>query len=107
MVTMNYINRALNYYEGDRVESWDQPCARRPSPAHVFTGIVSLDPAVMWREKTAPELDAEKDAEATQGLDQLVALRAVVDILYPMMPDPKPTKTQFLASVKARYKELI
>lgn len=104
---MNYMNRALQYYQGDKAEPWDQPCAARPSPDHVFTGTISLDPVIMWRTKTPAEVDAEKTARVEADFVAALALRALVDIVYPLLPDPKPTKAAVLSAIKARYKELL
>ena len=110
---MNFITRSLHYYEGDRAEPWDQPCARRPSAQHVFTGIISLDPTVMWRAKTPAEVDAEKDDEATRKLADDKVVRLLFEInfeqenrLRNLQGQQSITRAQYRNALIATYKSL-
>ena len=54
------------YYDAIRIGY--VACAERPD-GQVFTGTVSIDPAIMWRPKTQAEIDAENAQDITNKLN--------------------------------------
>jgi len=63
------------------------------------------------RDATVQELQVDaaeqKTTTAEKDIDSARALRAVVDVLYTLLPDPKPTKANVITAIKTRYKELL
>jgi len=55
-------------------------CALRPDENHTLTDSWQddpMNPSVCWRPKTAQELDAEKDDEASRQIDETKLVKAV------------------------------
>lgn len=79
-----YITPSSIYYEGDRANINDKPCAQRPSPHHVWDGIG-------WR------LDATSYKAAVKRLINNAANLRIVSY-YPLVNQPSPgTQNNMLA----------
>lgn len=102
----SYLRPDGTYYEGDLASPLDQPCAPRPA-GYVFTGTPSADPSVCWRPKTAQELNAELDAEASEfrRIRLVVAAFAEVAFAFIKAPSMFATAAAFKQAIMQRYRE--
>lgn len=60
-----------------------------------------------WEAAATITLDQRKTIRAESVVNRCVKTRAVIDVMYPLLPDPKPTKSDLILAIKARVKELI
>ena len=76
-----------------------------PSESDRWDGNGGIRPAT--QQESNADLDAEKERKVQTIFDVAPAFRALVDVLYPLLPDPKPTKSEIGQAIRTRIKELL
>ena len=108
---MPYILPSGAYYDATNyVNEASVECAPRPGTDYVLADDWQndpLNPAVCWRQKTAQEIDAEKESRADLFRDIKPAFAATLEIIYENsaeMQSAFPSINAFKIAVRDRLK---